>query len=485
MATQVVMPKLSPTMEEGQLTRWLKNEGDKVSVGEPLAEIDTDKATMEAQALTTGVLRKILVQAGATVPLGQIIAIIGEADEDISTFTAQAESGAAAAANKQNIEAKVESGQDGAQQELAQVVADGARTQATIAGQPLKGDVGGQPTASPVQVQPASTDKAQTELQTAQHAEGGNGQRTGGRIIVSPLAARMAAEAGINLQTLAGSGPGGRIVKRDIEEAIKAGGQQSAQAQAPTVQPTAEPRTQQPAQAFQQAKVEGASPFRDAPVTTMRATIARRLTSSIGPVPHFFLTTEIEMDGVAELRRKFNEQDKENKISVNDIIIKVAAVALVRHPQVNASFQEKVVRYYERADIGVAVAIEDGLITPVVRAAETKTIGAISREVRQLAERARNRKLQPDEYTGATFSISNLGMLGIDEFTAVINPPEAAILAVGAMGPKPVVREGEIVVRQLMRVTMSCDHRVIDGATGAKFLQTFKQLLENPLLLLL
>ncbi len=485
MATQVVMPKLSPTMEEGQLTRWLKNEGDKVSVGEPLAEIDTDKATMEAQALTTGVLRKILVPAGATVPLGQVIAIIGEADEDISALTAQAASSATAAQNKQSIAAQVEGGPDGAQQELAHVVPNGARTQATSEGQPLKGDEGSQPTASLTQAQPARADTAQAAPQPTQHAEGGNGQRIGGRMIVSPLAARMAAEAGINLQSLAGSGPGGRIVKRDIEEAIKSGGQQPVQAQEQTQPPTSEARPPQPAQAFQQAQVAGASPFRDAPVSTMRATIARRLTSSIGPVPHFFLTTEIEMDAVAELRRQFNEQDKENKVSVNDIIIKVAAVALIRHPQVNASFQEKFVRYYERADIGVAVAIEDGLITPVVRAAESKAIGQISREVRQLAERARGRKLQPEEYTGATFSISNLGMLGIVEFTAVINPPEGAILAVGAMGPKPVVRAGEIVVRQLMRVTLSCDHRVIDGATGAKFLQTFKQLLENPLLLLL
>jgi pyruvate dehydrogenase E2 component (dihydrolipoamide acetyltransferase) len=462
MATQVVMPKLSPTMEEGQLARWLKNEGDKVSVGEPLAEIDTDKATMEAQALATGVLRKILVPAGSTVPLGQIIAIIGEPDEDISALLAKA--GTAGTENKQRIEEKVEAGQDGAQAELAQVVPGGERTQATIEGQPIKGDAGGQP-ASGTEQAPAQAD--------------GNGQR-GGRLIVSPIAARMAAEAGINLQTLAGSGPGGRIIKRDIEAAMKAGQQPAAQR---AEQPTTETRAQQPA--YQQPKVEGASPYRDEPVTTMRATIARRLTSSIGPVPHFFLTTEIEMDRVAELRRQLNEFDKETKVSVNDIIIKVVAVALVRHPKVNASFQDKTVRFYERADIGVAVAIEDGLITPVVRAAESKTIGQISREVRALAERARARKLQPEEYTGATFSISNLGMFGIDEFTAVINPPEGAILAVGAMQPKPVVRDDQVVVRQMMRVTMSCDHRVIDGATGAQFLQTFKQILENPMLLML
>ena len=216
----------------------------------------------------------------------------------------------------------------------------------------------------------------------------------------------------------------------------------------------------------------------------MRATIARRLVTSIGPVPHFFLTTEIEMDRAAEMRRQLNELDPENKISVNDLIIKVAAVALMQHPAVNASFHEKTLRYFERADIGVAVAIEDGLITPVVRGANSKLVGQIARDVRELAERARSRKLKPEEYTGATFSVSNLGMFGIDEFTAVINPPEAAILAVGAMTPKPVVRDGQVVVRQLMRVTMSCDHRVVDGATGAKFLQTFKKILENPLYLL-
>ncbi|MDX6272498.1 MAG: hypothetical protein QOD28_3721 [Acidobacteriota bacterium] len=496
MATQVVMPKLSPTMEEGQLARWLKNEGDKVSVGEPLAEIDTDKATMEAQALTTGVLRKILVQAGATVPLGQVIAIIGEPDEDISALVAKAESGEAAAANKQSLEENVEAGQDGAQRELAGVVVEGARTQATIEGAPLKNDTGGQPSTSGAQ---ASDAKAATQTaNAAATGEGdtsGNGQRAaGGRVVVSPIAARMAAEANININSITGSGPGGRIVKRDIEAAKSNAGQQQALAAAPegrtqaeqTPSPAVEARApQEQRQPAQQPSVEGASPYRDEPVSTMRATIARRLTSSTGPVPHFFLTTEIEMDRTAELRATLNTLDTENKVSINDIIIKVAAAALVQHPQVNASFQDKHIRYYERADIGVAVAIDEGLITPIVRAADKKSIGQISREVRELAARARERKLQTDEYMGATFSVSNLGMFGIDEFTAIINPPEAAILAVGAMSAKPVVREGEVVVRQLMRVTMSCDHRIVDGATGAKFLQTFKKMLENPLLLML
>jgi pyruvate dehydrogenase E2 component (dihydrolipoamide acetyltransferase) len=492
MATQVVMPKLSPTMEEGQLARWLKNEGDRVSVGEPLAEIDTDKATMEAQALTTGVLRKILVQAGATVPLGQVIAIIGEADEDISALVSKAESGEAAAANKKSIEENVEAGQDGAQRELAGVVVEGERTQATVEGAPLAGDTGGQPSGGGAQAPPAQP-PAQAAGAGGGDETSGNGQRAGGRVVISPIAARMAAEANINIKSLTGSGPGGRIVKRDIEAAVNAGQQQASQPAAPparaeaseTPQAAVETRAPQPRPAPQQPAVEGASPYRDEPVSTMRATIARRLTSSVGPVPHFFLTTEIEMDRVVELRASLNALDQENKVSINDIIIKVAAASLVQHPQVNASFQDKHIRYYERADIGVAVAIEEGLITPIVRGADRKSIGQISREVRELAGRARERKLQPDEYMGATFSVSNLGMFGIDEFTAIINPPEAAILAVGAMNAKPVVREGEVVVRQLMRVTMSCDHRIVDGATGAKFLQTFKKMLENPLLLML
>jgi pyruvate dehydrogenase E2 component (dihydrolipoamide acetyltransferase) len=502
MATQVVMPKLSPTMEEGQLSRWLKQEGDRVTVGEPLAEIDTDKATMEAQALAEGVLLKIIVAEGTSVPFGELIAIIGAPGEDISALLSQVESGKMNADNKQAVERNVESGQDGAQAELAQVVPEGARTQATIAGAPLEGDAGdarakgSDEAATP---QPAARTQPQPPQQTARQQpsqapppggdarESGNGQRGGGRFIVSPIAARMAADANINLRTLAGSGPGGRIVKRDIEAAIESAGQSQAAGQQPQAQPqqrVVETRAPQPGTPVREPQVDGAPAYRDEPMTAMRATIARRLVTSIGPVPHFFLTTEIEMDAASDLRRQLNALDESVKISLNDIIIKVAAVALRQHPQVNASFHDKAIRYYERADIGVAVAIEDGLITPVVRGADAKSIGAISREVRELAERARGRKLKPEEYTGATFSISNLGMFGIDEFTAVINPPEAAILAVGAATAKPVVRDGAVAVRQIMRVTMSCDHRVIDGATGAKFLQTFKRLLENPLLLL-
>jgi pyruvate dehydrogenase E2 component (dihydrolipoamide acetyltransferase) len=490
MATQVVMPKLSPTMEEGQLSRWLKKEGERVSVGEGLAEIDTDKATMEAQALAEGVLRKILVKEGDTVPLGTIIAIIGEPDEDISGLLSAAASGAAQAENKESIEDSTQGRAYGAPDELASVVPDGARTQATVEGQPIKGDVGGEPSTKQTDAQGAGEAQPKQQPQPSDAALSGNGQRAqGGRLLVSPIAARMAAEAGINLQDLSGSGPNGRIVKRDIEAAMSAAPADGRAAQQQPAAPAQQQQAQQPTQPaaqqqFVAPQIEGAAPYREEQVSTMRATIARRLVTSIGPVPHFFLTTEIEMDKAAELRRQLNELDPENKVSVNDLIIKIAAVSLMQHPAVNASFQDKTIRYYGRADIGVAVAIEDGLITPVVRGAESKSVGQIAREVRELAERARSRRLKPEEYTGATFSVSNLGMFGIDEFTAVINPPEAAILAVGAMTPKPVVRDGQVVVRQLMRVTMSCDHRVVDGATGAKFLQTFKKILENPLYLL-
>ena len=278
-------------------------------------------------------------------------------------------------------------------------------------------------------------------------------------MIVSPLAARMAADSGLDLRSIQGSGPNGRIIKRDIEAAL--------------TKPKA-------ATAVVTATAAG---YRDEPATQIRQTIAKRLVTSIGPVPHFFLTVDIDMDRAAEMRESIKSLDPDLKISVNDIIIKCAAAALMQHPQVNASFQEKFIRYYDHADIGVAVAIEDGLITPVIRAADQKSLSQIAGEVRELAERARSKKLKPEEYTGATFSISNLGMFGIDEFTAVINPPEGAILAIGAMTPKPVVRDNQVVVKQMMRVTMSCDHRVIDGATGAKFLQTFKKIFENPLYL--
>lgn len=462
MATQVIMPKLSPTMEEGQLSRWLKKEGDKVSMGEPLAEIDTDKATMEMQALGNGVLRKILIKEGESAPLGQLIAIIGEPDEDISALEGSAAKSPEASGKPAEATAEVDAASAPTAADQAPVAAVGEAVK--DADGKARQDAGAESRGS----------AAGNGSQAAK-----SGATSSGRLIVSPLAARMAAEAGVDLRSLSGSGPGGRIVKRDIEAATSQS--KTAGDTAPTQMPQRHLRAVESVPSPQAAA--GASPYHDEPASEIRRTIARRLATSLGPIPHFFLTTEIEMDRAAEMRRGINDLDPDLKISINDIIIKVAAAALIEHRQVNASFQDKTVRYYERADIGVAVAIEDGLITPIVRSADRKSLSAIAREVRELAERARHRKLRPEEYTGATFSVSNLGMFGIDEFTAVINPPEGAILAVGAMSAKPVVSDGAIVVRQMMRVTMSCDHRVIDGATGAKFLQTFKKILENPLYL--
>ena len=441
MATQVVMPKLSPTMEEGQLARWLKKEGDKVSMGEPLAEIDTDKATMEMQALANGVLRKILIHEGESAPLGQPIAIIGEADEDISELVKTAASAKPAIAPEQEEAPPVRSSEAKA--------------------------------APAVEAKPTAAAKPTTPPSSDGH---GPGSAPTGRIFISPIAARMAGDAGIDFKTIQGSGPGGRIVKRDIETAMS---EKKAAPAKPAVGKLSLPRR------GEKGAVHGPSAYRDEPASEMRRTIARRLVTSLGPIPHFFLTSEIDMERAADTRRSLNELYPDLKLSINDLIIKVAAVSLIQHPQVNASFQDKTIRYYEHADIGVAVATENGLITPIIRAADVKSLLDIGGEVRELAERARARKLKPEEYSGATFSISNLGMFGIEEFTAIINPPEGAILAVGAMAPKPVVRDGQISVRQTMRVTLSCDHRVIDGATGARFLQTFKQIMENPLYLFL
>jgi pyruvate dehydrogenase E2 component (dihydrolipoamide acetyltransferase) len=428
-------------MEEGQLARWLKKEGDKVSMGEPLAEIDTDKATMEMQALANGVLRKILINEGESAPLGQPIAIIGEADEDISELLKTA--GAAKPA-------KAESPAEESSSESA--------------------------AAPPVEAKPTETESAKPAP-----APNGDGHKPGaaptGRVLISPIAARMAGDAGIDFKTIQGSGPAGRIVKRDIEGAISE--REKAAAAKPGLGKLTLPRR------GEKGAVYAPSAYRDEPTSEMRRTIARRLVTSLGPIPHFFLTSEIDMERAADMRASINELYPDTKLSINDIVIKVTAAALIQHPQVNASFQDKTVRYYEHADLGIAVATENGLITPVVRSADLKSLLEIAGEVRELATRARARKLKPEEYTGASFSISNLGMFGIEEFTAVINPPEGAILAVGAMAPKPVVHDAQIVIRQTMRVTMSCDHRVIDGAIGAQFLQTFKQILENPLYLFL
>lgn len=431
-------------MEEGQIARWVKNEGDNFDANETLAEVDTDKATMEMTALSGGTLLKILKGEGDTALLGEPIAIIGKEGEDISSLLSEIGSN-----GKKAVAPSANGGQAPAKEEPAPSV--------TVE----------EPQEQQLEKTSAPTPAPQSETRAVTSAP----EKTGnGRMIVSPIAARMAADNGIDLRSIAGSGPNGRIIKRDIEEALAGGG----------VQTPASART------FTPSTIVGASPFRDETTSKIRQVIASRLTESIGPIPTFYLTVEIEMDNVLATRKQINANlDDDGKISVNDIIVKAAAMALMKHKWVNASYQDKVVRFYEQADIGVAVAIDEGLITPVVRGANLKGLAEISAEIKELAGKAKAKKLQPEEYTGATFSISNLGMMGIKEFTAIINPPEAAIIAVGGATPTPVVRDGEVVVRNIMHVTMSCDHRVVDGATGARFLQSFKQLLETPAMMLL
>lgn len=421
------MPKLSPTMEEGQISRWVKNEGDNYDSGETLAEVDTDKATMEMTALTGGTLLKILKNAGDTALLGEAIAITGEKGEDISALLSEVGTSTKSATETTEKEKQAEA-----------VSASVSKAVSAV------------PSAATLTVPQSAIRNPQAN----------------GRLIVSPIAARMAAENAIDLKTIRGTGPNGRIIKRDIEIALES--------KAPS------PKSEV-AREFVPSTQVGSSAYHDEPTSQIRRVIASRLAESIGPIPTFYLTVEIEMDACLELRKQVNASISEDqKISVNDIIVKAAAMALVKHPFANSSYQDKTIRFYQQADIGVAVAIDEGLITPVVRGANLKGFLEISAEIKSLAAKAKAKKLQPDEYTGATFSISNLGMLGIKEFTAIINPPEAGILAVGGAQACPVVRDGEIVVRSIMNVTMSFDHRVIDGATGAKFLQTFKQMLESP-----
>ncbi|MEO8572655.1 MAG: pyruvate dehydrogenase complex dihydrolipoamide acetyltransferase [Pyrinomonadaceae bacterium] len=441
MAEKFLMPKLSPTMEEGQISRWVKNEGDSYEANETLAEVDTDKATMEMTALQGGTLLKILKQAGDTAALGEAIAITGKEGEDISALLSEV------SANGGSSKKDVEKGSEGE----------------------------GEKPASPDRTAPSEAPKAETRAAASVPSSKPQSEirtpESNGRLIVSPIAARMAADNGIDLRNVNGSGPNGRIIKRDIEAAMESG--------------VSSPKAQQRKQ-FVPSTIVGASSFSDEPASKIRQVIASRLAESIGPIPTFYLTVEIEMDNTLAVRKQINANlSDDEKISVNDIIVKAAAMSLLKHPWVNASYQDKNVRFYEQADIGVAVAIDEGLITPVVRGANLKGLVEISGEIKDLAAKAKAKKLQPEEYTGATFSISNLGMMGIKEFTAIINPPEAAIIAVGGANPTPVVRDGEIVVRNLMNVTMSCDHRVVDGATGAKFLQTFKQMLETPAMMLM
>ncbi len=460
------MPKLSPTMEEGQISRWLKKEGDAIEANEPIAEVDTDKATMEVTSLEAGTLLKIVIGEGNNARLGETIGVIGEKGEDFSALLN------GASANGAGGKAEEEKGRKAEEDKKAEPVGEREEMVAKQGEQELRKEVSETEGRSYDQQRPEAKEDA-TDVNPKSKIQ--NPKSENGRLIVSPIAARMASENDINLKSIKGSGPNGRIIKRDIEAALA-----DVQSSKFKVQ------SQETAPSFAASQVEGASAYRDENTSKMRQIIAQRLATSIGPIPTFYLTVEIEMDKALEHRKQINSSVKEEeKVSVNDIIVKVAAMAALKHPFVNSSYQDKTIRFYEDSDVGVAVAIDEGLITPVVRGANKKGIGQISREIKEMAERARDKKLQPEEYTGATFSISNLGMFGIEQFTAIINPPEAAIFAVGSAAPRAVVRDGEIVIRNVMNVTMSCDHRVIDGATGAKFLQTFKQMLENPILMLM
>ena len=479
MATKVVMEALSPTMEEGRLVKWTKNEGDAVKSGEILAEVETDKAVMELVARGDGVLRKRLINEGDTAPVGQLIAIVAAADENIDDLAG----GTSAAPKAEAPKAEAPK-------------ADAPKKDAPTDKAP--GDAAPQADAPKADAQPdrprdartsmpedsaqsqgeASTPPQEKDRRGAERfATGSQGTAVGSaaepsdRVRSSPLARKLASDRGLELGGIQGSGPGGRIVKRDIEQAATRPAAQGAQGT---------PRAAAPV-AARRISTEG--DYQDIPLTQIRKTIARRLAESIGPVPTFYLTSELDVERVAEMRDAMTELGAEYKVSFNDIVLKAVATALQQHPEVNAHWLGDKMRYFNRVHIGMAVAVEDGLITPVIFDADTKGLADISREARELAKRARDRKLKPEEYTGATFSVSNLGMFGIDHFTAIINPPEAAILAVGGVEARIVAVDGQAAVRKKMNVTMSCDHRVIDGATGAKFLQTLRRLIENPLML--
>jgi pyruvate dehydrogenase E2 component (dihydrolipoamide acetyltransferase) len=433
----VEMPKMGDTMEEGKILHWLKNVGDTVKKGDMLAEVETDKVNIEIEAFSSGVLRKILTAEGESAPIGAAIALIGAADE------------------------------------------------------PLAGENGGSPTSAKIAVAPVG-EETHTHREAMQQSSGSvvaqvappSIMNNGGRIFISPLARRFAEEHQLDYAVLQGTGPNGRIIKMDVEAALA----QLAQLQ--STAPTPALTQQQPVFAFepQLAAVETDEVI-EIPLTAMRRTIARRLSQSMQTAPHFYVTTVIDTTSLAALRKQINDYAAHDptpvKVSFNDLIVRAVARALVRMPQVNVSFAEDKLLQKKTVNIGVAVALEQGLIVPVLKNAEQRGILDIARETRRLAEAARDGKLRPEEFSGGTFTVSNLGMFEVESFTAVINPPESAILAVGSITPTPVVVDGQVVVRDRMKVTLSSDHRAIDGALAARFLQEVKRLLEEPFGLLL
>lgn len=418
MAVKIEMPKLSDTMEEGVIAKWNVKEGDKVSSGDVIAEVETDKATMEVEVFDDGTILKILAEEGDAIPLGGLMAVVGEKDEDISDILEEAEGGEES--EKAEVEEEKSSKED----------------------------------------KKAEKDQEKEETKEKEEKSSTSSTSENGRIKASPLAKKMAEEKGIDLSQVEGSGPEGRIIKRDIEDFKPA-----ATSDTPSVQYTSEEDE-------------------DVKISQMRKTIARRLAESKFTNPHFYETIDIDMEHAIKARNRLNEIS-DVKISFNDIVVKACAAALRKHPYVNSSWMDDVIRQHGDVNIAVAVAIEEGLMTPVIDHADKKNLRQISTETRELAGLAKDRKLQPEQMEGSTFTVSNLGMFGIEEFTAIINPPNVCILAVGAIRNVPVVKDGEVVPGKRMKVTLSSDHRVVDGAKAADFLNTLRELLENPLSMLL
>ncbi len=450
MATPIQMPALSPTMKEGKITRWLKKEGDKVSSGEAVAECETDKSNLEIDVYEDGTLLKILVKEGESAPVGAPIGYIGEKGEKV-------EAPAPAPTLVANPPAPSPQPSDAARQQ-------GAPT--APAPTPVRPAIPRTLISTPPVKAPADAPRASSgPAQVMPFRREGEPERGDGRLRASPLARRMAEEQGLDLGGLQGSGPQGRIIKRDVEAVLTRESVVRKIAPAPTFSVPFERRDPE-----------------EVPLSSMRRVIAQRLSEVKPGVPHFYLTVDVEMDAAMKIRDE--AKALESKVSVNDIIVKAAAIALRRVPKINVSLQGDRVLQFHTADVGIAVAIEEGLITPILRDADQKGLATLSAESRDLAERARKRALKPQEYTGGSITVSNLGMYGIDSFVAVINPPQAAILAVGAVAPRAVVRNGEVMVKQMISITLSGDHRVIDGALGAEYLRELKGLLEHPMRLL-
>lgn len=439
MAEIIRMPRMSDTMEEGNIVEWLKEEGDEVEPGDILAEVETDKATMELESYHEGVLLHIGVKEGA-VPVNAVIAVIGEEGEDYEAQLKEAdnstdeESSDEADTEDKDTESKSE------QKDEKDSSSDKKETSSD---------------------EEESTSDGSSSQDKSDSASSGSSSSEKGRIKASPLAKKMAEDKNLSLSDIEGSGDQGRIVKRDVESYLEKSKKDSA----------AKPKAKT-APATQEAE--------EVPVSQMRKTIAKRLSESKFSAPHFYLTSTIDMEAAIAARTRMNEMD-ETKISFNDLVVKAAAMALRKHPMVNASWLGDKIKKHSDINVGVAVAVDEGLLVPVIRNTDLKSLSQINEEVKEKAGRARERKLSTEEMQGNTFTISNLGMFDIDEFTAIINPPDACILAVGSIQELPVVKDGEIQVGQQMKVTLSCDHRIVDGVTGAKFLQTFKALLEEPL----